>query len=210
MSARKKLNQSRPQALACDKARSSAGTGMDASVGATAFSAWRSSRPPSSSSASVDKPYASGTAGESRRRLSAGCPSHLGLPSLILLRPRMREPTGLVRTRTHMPKHGKFERNLYGASSRLDRGRVLTSEYPATGGSAAFGCAPSCIGTLTRPDDALGLTGVLQWLGPIIRLCPLSEECEMSKFSTLLIQLLLVSLLTRLRAESQPPLPMYN
>jgi len=83
---------------------------------------------------------------------------------------------------------------------------------PAPQGSHDVGFRPDAprISILTRLEDALGLTGVLQRLGPIIRLCPLSEECEMSKFSTLLIQLLLVSLLTCLGAEPQPPLAMCN
>jgi hypothetical protein len=53
--------------------------------------------------------------------------------------------------------------------------------------------------------------GLFRRPGPMIRLHLGSKEREVSKFSAaLLLQLVLVCLLARLRAEPQHPLPMYD
>jgi hypothetical protein len=87
MSARKKVNQSRPRALACGDALAVAGAVcFNAASDGRPSSARRSSRPPSNSSASVDSPLSPAPRGTTasvfgRMPLASGPPDLLGYPA---------------------------------------------------------------------------------------------------------------------------------
>src|SRR5262249_18534970 len=98
ISARKKLNQSRPRALAGAAAVTAAGTVALRGGDATSLPARRPSRPPSNSSASVDRPWSPPPLGIHGVGHSAECPSAPGLPLIASIYRRAHTPSPVSRS----------------------------------------------------------------------------------------------------------------
>src|SRR5262245_41389122 len=100
ISARKKLNQSRPRALAGAAAVTAAGAVRLRRGGdATSLPAKRSSRPPSNSSASVDRPWSPPPLGIHGVGHSAECPSAPDLPLIAPMHHAAHIPSPVSRSR---------------------------------------------------------------------------------------------------------------